>query len=104
MSPEDENFMSRAILVRQEAEKLLGARSWFLLSCYGKLASGLYSGRYVSGIPYADQLAIVRRLSQGETVAVHLMHRHRSGDYRSSSLRFTSAGLVMVFQDREIPA
>jgi len=98
------NIFQRHIEVRQEAERLLGERSWSLLSSYGKLMDGPRSGSYVSGIPYDDQLAIVHRLVRGETVDVHLMHRHRSGDYRASSLRWTSGGLVMVFPDREVPA
>jgi hypothetical protein len=33
---------------------------------------------------------------------VHLMHRHVSGTYESSALRWSQAGgLVMVFRDRE---
>jgi hypothetical protein len=44
---------------------------------------------------------LVRRLAQGETVLVHLMHRHRSGSYEASSLRFGDGILIQVFADRE---
>lgn len=94
----------RHIEVRREAERIIGERSWLLLTCYGKLMAGPRSGSYVSALAYDDQLEFVRRLQCGETVPVHLMHRHRSGDYRSSSLRWTPSGLVMVYPDREVPA
>jgi hypothetical protein len=94
----------RHVEVCREAERIIGERAWRLLSFYGKLMAGPRSGSYVSALAFDEQLALVRRLQSGATVPVHLMHRHRSGDYRSSSLRWTSAGLVMVFSDREVPA
>lgn len=97
----DKDFQ-RHIEVRREAEELIGERAWALLSSYGRLMDGPYTGLYVSGVPYAVQLDIVQRLSLGETVCVHLMHRHVSGDYESSALRWSqSSGLVMVFRDRD---
>lgn len=103
LAGQDDNPFRRLIEVHAEAERLLGLRSWFLLSCYGKLMDGPDAGSYVSGIAYDDQLELVRRLVEGETVSVHLMHRHRSGHYEASSLRWSPAGLVMVFRDREVP-
>jgi hypothetical protein len=43
---------------------------------------------------------LVQRLLAGDTVEVHLLHRHRSGNYESSSLRWTDGQLVMVFGAR----
>lgn len=94
----------RYIEVRREAERAIGERAWMLLTCYGKLMAGPHSGSYVSALAGEEQLELVRRLQSGETVPVHLMHRHRSEDYRTSSLRWTPTGLVMVFSDREVPA
>ena len=94
----------RYVEVRREAERVIGERAWLLLTCYGKLMAGPRSGSYVSALAGDEQLKLVRRLQSGETVPVHLMHRHRSGNYESSSLRWTPAGLVMVFSDREVPA
>jgi hypothetical protein len=87
-----------------EAEHVLGERAWSLLCTYGRLMSGPHSGSYVSGVPFAVQREIVRRLAAGETLPVHLMHRHRSGHYESSSLRWTQGELIMVFADREVRA
>jgi hypothetical protein len=94
----------RYIEVRREAESVIGERAWLLLTCYGKLMAGPRSGSYVGALAGEEQLKLVRRLQSGETVPVHLMHRHRSGDYRASSLRWTPSGLVMVYSDREVPA
>jgi len=90
--------------VRREAERTIGERAWFLLSCYGKVMAGPDSGTYVSGLACAEQLDLVHRLQSGETVPVHLMHRHRSGNYEASALRWTPISLVMVFSDREVLA
>ena len=87
--------------LRAEAERLLGDRAWFLLESYGKLMDGPHSGLYVSGISGDEKLAIAQRLVEGKTVHVHLMHRHRSGNYEASSLRWEDGRLVMVFRDRE---
>lgn len=94
----------RHVDARREAERVLGEREWRLLSCYGKLMEGSLAGSYVSSLAGEEQLKLVRRLRSGETVPVHLMHRHRSGCHRASSLRWTPSGLVMVFSDREVPA
>lgn len=104
MDESEANPFHRLVEVRLEAECLLGERSWFLLSCYGKLMDGPRAGSYVSGIPSEVQIDIVHRLVRGETIHVHLMHRHRSGHYEASSLRWSQHGLVMVFRDREEPA
>lgn len=100
----DVNFLLQRIEVRRAAENLIGERAWFLLSQYGKLMDGPRAGSYVSGIAADAQLELVRRLAIGETVSVHLMHRHRSGNYDASSLRWSPGGLVMVFRDREVLA
>lgn len=94
----------RRVEVRREAERIIGKRAWLLLTCYGKLMAGPHAGSYVSALAGDEQLKLVRRLLSGDTVLVHLMHRHQSGNYETSSLRWTPAGLVMVFCDREVPA
>jgi hypothetical protein len=97
-----DNYFQRHMEVRREAEGLIGKRAWALLSSYGRLMGGRHSGLYVSGVPFAVQLDLVHRLSRGETVSVHLMHRHVSGNYESSMLRWSqSDGLVMAFEDRD---
>lgn len=89
---------------RREAIRLLGGRAWRLFSRYGKLMEGPDAGSYVSGLPGHEQMALLQRLLSGETVPVHLMHRHRPGDFESSSVRWGSTGLVMVYDDREVLA
>lgn len=90
------------LLVTRLAKRLLGRRSWSLLSCYGRLMTGPHSGSYVSGVPFALQRELIHRLASGETVPVHLMHKHVSGSSESSSLRWSrDGGFVMVFPDRE---
>lgn len=97
--------LQRHVEVGRKAEGLLGKRAWALLCSYGRLMDGPHAGLYVSGLPYRIQLDIVQRLVHGETVAVHLMHRHRSGHYEASWLRWSQdGGLVMVFRDREVKA
>lgn len=98
------NPFQRHLEVRLEAVRLLGERPWFLLSAYGKLMDGPRAGFYVSGLASDAQLELVHRLVRGETIPVHLMHRHRSGHYEVSFLRWSPGGLVMVFRDREVPA
>jgi hypothetical protein len=90
--------------ISREAERVLGERSWRLVSSYGKLMGGPHSGLYVSGVPFDVQREIVRRLAAGETLLIHLMHTHRSGNYESSSLRWSQGELIMVFADREVRA
>lgn len=94
----------RCLEVRRKAQRILGEREWVFLSSYGKLMEGPHSGTYVSGLPCHKQLKLVHRLRSGETVLVHLMHRHKSGDYEASSLRWTPTGFMMVFADREVQA
>jgi hypothetical protein len=104
MDKPESNPLLRFLEVHLEAERLLGERSWSLLSGYGKLMDGPAAGSYVSGIASDAQLELVHRLVRGETIPVHLMHRHRSGNYEASSLRWSQRGLVMVFRDREVLA
>ena len=88
----------------REAERVLGTRSWRLVRSHGRLMSGPLSGRYVSGVPFDAQREIVRGLAAGETLLIHLMHTHRSGNSESSSLRWAKGELTMVFEDREVRA
>ena len=79
---------------------MLGERPWHLLLSYGKLMAGPNAGHYVSALPPEEQLALVNALLAGEMLAVHLMHRHQSGDHETSSLRYVDGRLMMVFEDR----
>ena len=92
---------TRVELTRYGQEQL-GVREWGLLHSYGKLMTGEpFGGLYVSGVPCVMGRAFVDALVRGETIAVHLMHKHRSGHYEASSLRLQDGRLVMVFDDRE---
>jgi hypothetical protein len=88
----------------RKADGALGERAWRLVKSYGKLMGGPYSGRYVSGVPFDVQREIVQKLAAGETLLIHLMHRHRSGNYESSSLRWEQGELVMLYADGEVRA
>lgn len=90
--------------IQREAEGALGERAWRLVSSFGKLMGGPHSGLYVNGVPFDVQREIVRRLAAGETLLIHLMHTHVSGNYESSSLRWSHGQLTMVFEDREVKA
>jgi hypothetical protein len=87
--------------LHRHAEAVLGAKCWRLVCSYGRFMSGLHSGQYVSGVPPDAAKAVVDALVRGEQVEVHLMHKHRSGNYESSALRLCNGRLVMVFDDRE---
>jgi hypothetical protein len=89
--------------VAAHGEQVLGSQQWALLCTYGKCMGGSHSGLYVSGLPYAEVHRMLDALATGETIAVHLMHRHRSGDYERSSLRLRQGVLIMVYPDREVP-
>lgn len=104
MTDSERATLKQRLELRCKGEKALGRREWSLLSCYGKLMDGPYAGAYVSGIPHDEQLALVQRLANGQTVPVHLMHKHRSGNYEASELRLSPNGLVMVFGSKEEPA
>jgi len=84
-----------------QAQTLLGARAWGLLSHYGKLMDGPQAGRYVGGLQAQEQLDIAQRLHRGETLSIHLMHRHKSGNYETSALRLSEGKLLMLFDDRQ---
>jgi len=75
-----------------------------LLRSYGRLMSGPHSGRYVSGIPFELARQLVVAIAEGKEVHVHLMHRHRSGNYEASRTRLVGGRLEMVFKDRVEPA
>jgi hypothetical protein len=101
------NFLASLLAmaeVDRKAENALGERAWRLVRSYGKLMGGPYSGRYVSGVPFDVQREIVQELAAGETMLIHLMHRHRSGNYESFSLRWEGGELVMVYADWEVRA
>lgn len=83
------------------AVSVLGARGWGLVQSYGRLMRGPRSGRYVSSLENSEVTELVEALERGEELAIHLMHRHHSGNYESSSLRLESGHLVMRFPDRE---
>lgn len=68
--------LSELAVAHAEGKRLLGVRGWMLLTCEGKLIGGLYSGSYVSSRPSAEQVAYAHALLKGETLSIHLMHRH----------------------------
>lgn len=106
MDPEAQALWRMATL-RAQGERSLGPAAWRLVSRYGRLTSGVFSGRYVSGLPVSAAEALVFALERGETVPVHLMHRHVSGAAARpplSSLRFRDGRLVMVVAEHEEPA
>jgi len=93
--------LNAAVELHRYADRVLGERNWFVLSNYGRVMSGQHSGSYVSGIPTDVARAFVDALVRGEQVPVHLMHRHESGNYESSSLHLRHQMLVLIFADRE---
>lgn len=101
MDDVDLRALSHSLKLSAQAERLLGAAAWSLLRSYGKLMAGPHSGHYVSGLPAQDQLNVAEQLVAGKTLLIHLMHRHRSGNYEASALRWNGRRLVMVFKDRE---
>lgn len=100
MNKKSIDALAARLELHDEAERLLGGPQWHLLCNYGKLMSGPDSGSYVSGIAYDKARAIVHALVAGEQVDVHLMHRHKSGNYEVSALRFSDGRLLMVFSNR----
>lgn len=101
MDDTDKRFLEEFVALHKTASASLGERNWWLLQSFGRLMNGPYSGSNVSGLPLQDALALVGRLNRGESVPVHLMHRHRSGNYESSRLRLVGRRLVMSFDDRD---
>ena len=98
-SPADAAVESYA-RIQQAGEDLLGPRGWMLLRSYGRLMSGPRTGRYVGALPDDEVSMILETLSAGTAVDVHLMHRHVSGVYESSSLALRGGRLWMLFADR----
>lgn len=92
--------------VADYGERVLGPRQWSLLRSYGKYRTGRpYGGQYVSGVPAAEVGRLLKALEAGEVVPIHLMHRHQSGNYKSTCLRLAPDGaLLMVYPGREVPA
>lgn len=89
-----------------DGERILGRQQWALLRSYGKCMAGPpFGGQYVSGMPSDEVHKLLDALAAGETVPIHLMHRHGRGGNDGSSLRLGSQGeLVMVYPDREVAA
>lgn len=85
----------------RDGTSVLGERGWMLFSQYGRVMNGPHQGLYVSGIPTVDARVLLAQLASGNRIPVHLMHRHRSGHYESSSLRLRGGDLVMQFPERE---
>ena len=92
------------VRLQQYSERTLGARSWWLLSMYGRVTAGPHTGHYVSGMPSGEVRNVVDLLAQGALLHIHLMHTHRSGNYRLSKLRFDGVQLWMVYDDKEVLA
>ena len=103
MNEAEKSALWARVELTQTAQAKLGVKQWGLLNSYGKLMTGPpLGGLYVSGIPCEVAKEFVDALVRGETIEVHLMHRHRSGHYEASSLRMLRDGrLVMMFDDRE---
>jgi hypothetical protein len=102
MDEDEKRAMWAHVELAQYGQEQLGIAAWRLLCSYGKLMTGPpLGGLYVSGIPCEVAKEFVDALVRGETVDVHLMHRHRSGNYESSSLCLRDGRLVMIFDDRE---
>lgn len=80
MDATDPFGLRRMAEVTATAERLLGARGWALLRAYGRLMCGPHSGSYASSRPFDEQIGYVHRLLEGESLDIHLMHRHRSGN------------------------
>ena len=97
----DASWLSEYWELCRYAKTVLGVRGWSLLRGYGKMMHGLHSGEYVSALPFATTGALIDALARGDEVDVHLMHRHRSGNYESSTLRLVGGVLVMQFSDRD---
>lgn len=104
VEPDFAALLLALVVFEREAEASLGVRSWRLVRSYGRLISGPHSGNYVSGVPLDVQRNTVRRLAAGETLPIHLMHTHVSGNDQTSSLRWSRGKLTMVFDDREVNA
>lgn len=100
MSESEDGGLLARLELSKYAEARLGARGWFMFSCYGRVMSGQFSGRYVSGLPLSVARELVDALASGETLDIHLMHKHRSGVYESSQLRLRDGRLEMHFADR----
>lgn len=93
--------MAEYLKLNRYAESVLGMRGWTLVRSHGRMMSGPNTGMYVSGVPFAEARWLVEELVHGRRIDVHLMHRHRSGNYESSSLSLTDGRLTMHFTDRD---
>ena len=86
--------------LNQYACEALGLEKWRLLCYFEKVMHGSDAGLYVSGLTADAARTIVDDLMGGWTVEVHLMHRHKSGNYEASSLCLRGGRFIMVFDDR----
>ena len=100
MDPDESQALLAWLGLYQTAQVALGDRNWRLIHSYGRVMDGPHSGRYISGIPMSAVQAFMDALLRGEEFSVHLMHRHVSGNYESSRLRFDGNRLWMHFDDR----
>lgn len=82
------------------ATQAMGARNWLLLYRYGRITAGLYSGHCVSALPHRHATRLLRALTSGDVVALHLMHQHVSGKSEISCLRLLDASLWMLYDER----
>ena len=101
MTDADEEWLLAHRDLYRYAVSVLGEHGWFLLRSYGRLMNGPSSGRYVSALSFEAATELVNTLARGDEIDVHLMHRHVSGNYESSTLRLEGGQLVMRFPDRE---
>lgn len=100
MEPDESHAFREWLALYHSAGILFGNRNWRLVHSYGRVMSGPYAGLYVSGIPMPAVQAFIDALLRDEEIPVHLMHRHVSGNYESSRLRWDGARLWMHFADR----
>lgn len=74
---------------------------WALFRSYGRVMLGPYSGRYVSGLPAEEVHRLLTALKHGQRIPVHLMHRHRSGNYEASELSLSDGFLLMHYSGHD---
>lgn len=101
LNPQERAALLDSVSLHQAGTLALGDRQWMLVWRFGRFMSGPFSGLYVSGVPTAEGRRVLQALLRGEVQPVHLMHRHRSGNYEASSLVLRDSRLVMLFDDRE---
>lgn len=93
--------MAEYLALNKHADAALGMKNWMLVRSYGRIMSGPYTGHYVSALPFEEARRLLDELLRGRRIDVHLMHRHRSGNYESSTLSFAGGRLTMHFANRD---